>query len=149
MKKILKNNIVIVGLTFFIPGIVSLLIKNTFSMYKSLVLPKLAPPGILFPIIWSILYVLMSISIIRVKDDDKNIIIYYVQLVLNAIWPLIFFLFKNYLLALMELIVLFIVVIYMSYLYKNDDNISFYLLIPYIVWLSFAFYLNTFVYLYN
>lgn len=149
MKKILKNNIVIVGLTFFIPGIVSLLIKNTFSMYKSLVLPKLAPPGILFPIIWSILYVLMSISIIRVKDDDKNIIIYYVQLVLNAIWPLIFFLFKNYLLALMELIVLFIVVIYMSYLYKNDDKISFYLLIPYIVWLSFAFYLNTFVYLYN
>lgn len=150
MKAFLKKNITIILLTFLIPGIISLLIKDSFSTYKSLVQPKFAPPGIVFPIVWNILYILMIISIIMVKDkDDNNIVIYYIQLLLNALWPVIFFKFNNYLLSLIELTVLFFIVLLMSIKFKKDNKISFYLLIPYLLWLIFAFYLNYNVYLLN
>lgn len=150
MKKIFKNNIVIIGLTFFIPGILALLCKGSFSNYKSLIKPKLSPPTILFPIVWSILYLLMSIAIILVKDkDERNIKIYYAQLILNAIWTPIFFCFKLYFIAFIELIILSIIVIYMAYKFHLDNKYSSYLLIPYILWNLFASYLNIYVALNN
>ncbi|MCR5787850.1 MAG: tryptophan-rich sensory protein, partial [Bacilli bacterium] len=66
MKRILTNNIFIIGITFLLPGIIALITKDSFSTYKSLVQPKLSPPSILFPIIWSVLYLLMSIAFILV-----------------------------------------------------------------------------------
>lgn len=149
MKKILRKNIVIIGLTFLIPGIIAFLTKDSFKIYKSLNKPIFSPPSIVFPIAWNILYLLMSIAFIKVKDDDENLYIYYIQLILNALWTPIFFLFKNYFLALVELIILFTLVIYMTFKFYKDDKVTFYLLLPYILWLGFAFYLNLFVFLYN
>lgn len=149
MKKVLRKNIVIVGLTFLIPGIIAFLTKDSFKIYKSLNKPIFSPPSIVFPIAWNILYLLMSIAFIKVKDDDENLYIYYIQLILNALWTPIFFLFKNYFLALVELIILFTLVIYMTFKFYKDDKVTFYLLLPYILWLGFAFYLNLFVFLYN
>ena len=149
MKRILKNNFVILGLTFALPGIMALLIRNSFSVYNSLIQPKLAPPSYLFPLAWSILYFLMSIAIIFVKNNDKCLKIYYIQLLFNIIWTPIFFLFSNYLLALIDLLVLLGTVIYMTYIfYKENKNIII-LLIPYIFWLLFALYLNFFIVLNN
>ena len=149
MKKFLKNGFVIVGLTILLPTIISLMIKDSFSVYKNLVQPKLAPPAILFPIAWSILYVLMSIAAVITKDNDRCLKLYYFQLILNIIWTPIFFLFNNYLLALIDLIVLLINVIYMTYIFYKENNKTVYLLMPYILWLLFALYLNCFIYLNN
>lgn len=150
MKKFLRNNIVIVGLTFLIPGIISFLIKDSFASYKMLNKPPLSPPMIVFPIVWSIIYILISISIIRVKDDSEdNLKLYYVSLILNAIWTPLFFLFKWYFVALIDLAVLFFTVIRMYLKYKKWDDLAGILLIPYMLWLSFAFYLNFYVMLFN
>lgn len=143
MKKIFKNNIIIVALTFLIPGIIAFLIKDSFMAFKALNKPPLSPSPIVFPIVWSILYILLSISIIRVKDEnDDNIKLYYLSLILNAIWTPIFFGLKWYFLALIDLVILLYTVIRMYKKFKEYDDISAYLLIPYIVWLIFAFYLN-------
>jgi tryptophan-rich sensory protein len=149
MKKIFKKNIVIIGLTFLIPGIISFLIKDSFSTYKELMQPKFSPPTYIFPIAWSILYLLMSIAAILTKENDKCLKIYYLQLFLNIIWTPIFFLFNNYLLALIDLLILLGTVLYMTYLFYKENNKTIYLLLPYIIWLSFALYLNYFVYLKN
>ena len=143
MKKFFKNSVVIVGLTFLIPGIIALITKDSFSTYKELVQPKLAPPGIVFPIVWNILYLLMSIAgIIAKNEDENNIKIYYFQLILNALWTPIFFTLKLYFPALIELIILLITVICMTNRYKEYNRVTLYLLLPYIAWLLFALYLN-------
>ena len=149
MKKFLKKNIIIIGLTLLLPGIVAFLIRDSFSTYKDLVQPMFAPPSYLFPVAWTILYILMSIAVIFVKDNDKCLKIYYIQLILNIIWTPIFFSFGNYLLALIDLIFLLLLVIYMTYLFYKENNKTIYLLIPYVLWLLFAGYLNLFIYLYN
>lgn len=149
MKKFLKKNIIIIGLTLLLPGIVAFLIRDSFSTYKDLVQPMFAPPSYLFPVAWTILYILMSIAAIFVKDNDKCLKIYYIQLLLNIIWTPIFFSFSNYLLALIDLIFLLLLVIYMTYLFYKENSKTIYLLIPYVLWLLFAGYLNLFIYLYN
>lgn len=150
MKKFLNKNIVIIGLTFLIPGIIAILTRDSFKTYKLLVRPSFSPPAILFPIVWNILYLLMSIAAILVKNEDENNLkIYYLQLILNAIWTPIFFLFKLYYLALFELIILLLVVIYMTYKFHKYNKNTLYLLVPYILWLLYAFYLNLFVAIYN
>ena len=131
------------SLTFLIPGIISFAIKDSFNTYKFLNKPVLSPPSIIFPIVWSVIYILISISIIKVKDkDDDNLKLYYVSLLLNALWTPIFFKFKLYFIALIDLIVLLYIVIEMTKKYKKYNKISSYLLVPYLVWLVFAFYLN-------
>lgn len=149
MKKFLKKNIVIIGLTLLLPVVVAFLIRDSFSTYNELVQPKIAPPSYLFPIAWTILYILMSIAAIFVKDNDKCLRIYYLQLILNIIWTPIFFLLGNYILALIDLILLLLLVTYMTYIFYKENNKTIYLLIPYILWLIFAGYLNLFIYLYN
>ena len=150
MKKILSKNAVIIGLTFLIPGIIAFITKDSFKMYNSLVRPKLSPPGVIFPIVWNILYLLMSVAVIMVKNNNEdNLKIYYIQLVLNALWTPIFFLFKLYYLALIELRVLLGIVIYMTYKFSQNNKSTLYLLVPYIAWLLFALYLNLFIAIYN
>lgn len=150
MKKIFNKNISIIVLTFLIPGITAFLTRDSFSSYKFLAKPILSPPAILFPVIWNVLYLLMSISVILVKEKDyNNLKIYYIQILLNALWSPIFFVLKNYLIALIELIILLIVVLFMFYKFYKEKKISGYLLIPYIIWLMYALYLNYYVYLYN
>lgn len=149
MKKFLKNNVVIITSTLVLPAIIAFIIRDSFQTYKDLVQPKFSPPSYLFPIAWTILYIFMSVAMIKVKRNDKCTKIYYLQLLLNIIWTPIFFLFKNYLLALIDLTVLLIVVLYMIYVFYKEDKNTIYFLMPYILWLLFAFYLNYFVYLYN
>ena len=127
-------------------GVISGLIMMPFNDYQSLNQPPFSPPAILFPIVWSILYVLMGISAYRIKD---NLDIYYFQLFFNGFWPIIFFVFKLYLIAFIWLVVLiFLVIIMIKRFYKIDKPAAL-LQIPYLIWLLFAAYLNFGVYLLN
>lgn len=133
-------------------GVVGLIISN-FMDYEVLNKPPLSPPSILFPIIWTIIYILMGISygILRTNNlvDDKTKSVYYTQLLTNLIWPIIFFAFKWRFISIIWIIVLLILVIYMTILFYKKNKWAGLLQLPYIIWSIFATYLTIGVYILN
>lgn len=148
IKKALKY----IFVTIFIGSLPAFFIK--FNNYKDLIKPPLSPPGILFPIVWTILFILMGISIYRiVMTEDYEVdslrILYFTQLIINALWTPIFFGLNAYLFAFIWLLLLLTLVVIMTFKFYKLDRISSYLLIPYIIWLLFAGYLNLGIYILN
>lgn len=99
-------------------------------------------PGWIFPVVWTILYILMGISSYLVRDDKKLIKIYIIQLIINLLWSFVFFTFNLKVLAFFLILVLIIIVGFMIYKFYNKNKTSGYLLIPYIIWLVIAAFLN-------
>ena len=147
--KIYANSILI---PVIIQGIVGLIISNSID-YNSLQKPILAPPGFLFPIIWTILYILMGISYAILRSKSLNTaqtkLIYYIQLFVNAMWSIFFFTLKWRLFSFIWIIFLDILVIIMIYNFYKKDKVSGLIQIPYLIWVLFATYLNLAVYLLN
>ena len=132
-----------------IGGIVGFII-NPYIDYNSLVKPPLSPPSIVFPIVWTILYVLMGISYYLLKNPSKKEkIIYFVQLGVNALWSVFFFIGKFYLFSFIWIILLDVLVIFMIGIFYQNSKISGYLQIPYLIWILFATYLNLGIYVLN
>ena len=133
-------------------GVVGLIISKSID-YNSLQKPFLAPPSILFPIAWTILYILMGISygILKSKKLTNNEIdsIYYWQLAFNALWSIFFFSLKWRLFAFLWIIILAILIINMIIKFYNKNKLAGLLQIPYILWVIFAGYLNLSIYLLN
>ena len=137
-------------------SLIGLLISNYID-FNTLIKPPLAPPKLLFPIAWTIIYLLMGISYYLYKKDiqeetettKKITIIYYLQLFINLMWSIIFFILKNRLLASLWIIILDLLVIYLIYLFFKEKKISAYLNIPYLLWILFATYLTIGIYLLN
>ena len=121
--------------------------------YNMLIKPPLAPPSILFPIVWSILYILMGVSYGILKDkkllDDSDKWIYYIQLFVNLLWPILFFTLKWRLLAFIWILILDFLVLAMTIKFYNKNKLSGLLQIPYLAWVLFATYLNLSIYLLN
>ncbi|MBR2831692.1 MAG: tryptophan-rich sensory protein [Oscillospiraceae bacterium] len=156
MKKTvnIKSLAVCVAIPLLVGGLSSLLIRNSFSVYETEALPPLAPPPVVFPIVWAVLYILMGVSsylIWRTGDQRRftALTVYGVQLVMNFIWPLLFFEMREFLFAVIWLGLLFIAVLAMAILFKKLRPAAGILQIPYLLWLAFAFYLNLGVYLLN
>ena len=153
MKINWKKLIIITVITFIVGSFFSWFTMNNMDAFKELNKP-INVPGIIFPIVWGILYLLMSISCYIVSessDPDRNnaLIIYWVQLVINSIWSLIFFGFEMYLFAFIWLLILLISVIIMIVKFYKVDKKAAYLNIPYVLWIIFAGYLNLGIYLLN
>ena len=151
MKINYKKLIISVIIPLLLGALVGLL-SGSSSGYKSMITPSFAPPGILFPIVWSILYILMGVSDYLVKEKlniDKSLRIYNIQLLVNLLWSFIFFTFKLYLLAFLWIILLIVLVIKMIIKYYKISNISAYLQIPYLLWIIFASILCFSIYLLN
>lgn len=133
-------------------GVVGLIISKSID-YNTLQKPPLSPPSILFPIVWTLLYVLMGISygILEINKlvDKKINVIYYLQLAVNALWSIIFFTLKWRLFAFIWIILLDILVIIMIKRFYDKNKTAGLLQIPYIIWTLFATYLNFGVYLLN
>ena len=133
-------------------GIVGFIISG-FMDYNMLQKPPFAPPAILFPIVWTILYVLMGVSYgilkSKGKTNDKINSIYYEQLFINLLWPIFFFMLDWRLFSFIWIILLVIAVIKMIIEFYKEDKISGLLQIPYLIWLLFASYLNLSFYLLN
>lgn len=127
-------------------GIIGLII-NPFMNYQDLNKPPLSPPGIIFPIVWTILYIIMGYSFY--KQDEQNKTIYYTQLVVNGLWSIFFFVFKWYLFSFIWIILLIILVIIMIKEFYKLNKLSGLINIPYLIWLIFAAYLSFGVYLLN
>lgn len=133
-------------------GIVGLIISGSID-YNTLQKPFLSPPSILFPIVWTILYILMGISYGILQSNqlaDKKInTIYYLQLAVNALWSIFFFTLKWRLFAFLWIILLDVLVIIMIKKFYDKNKTAGLLQIPYIIWTLFATYLNLGVYLLN
>ncbi len=137
-----------------IGGLSALLTMGSMEVYGNLNQPPLSPPGFLFPIVWTILFILMGISsyLIFVSDDrnkTKALIIYAVQLVFNFVWSLIFFNMQSYLFAFIWLVILWALIIAMIVSFWKISKPAALLQIPYLLWVTFAGYLNLGVYLLN
>lgn len=149
-KKLFKYII----LTILVGTIPSIFTFKSMSMYSTLNKPPLSPPGFIFPITWTILYILMGISFYKVMDSKSKYkeeakLIYYIQLITNALWTPIFFGFKQYFLAFAWLLMILVFVIFMVTIFYKINKKSAYLQIPYIIWLLFAAYLNFGVFVLN
>ena len=133
-------------------ALVGLLTSGSMD-YASLEKPPLAPPSILFPIAWSVLYLLMGIShgILKVNDlsDSYTEIPYYAQLIVNLLWPVLFFVFKWRLPAFIWIVTLDILVITMAVRFYRKNKLAGLLQIPYMIWVLFASYLNLALFLLN
>ena len=147
IKRIVYSLLPIVGGT-----LVGLIISG-YMNYGDMVKPPLSPPSYIFPIVWTILYILMGISYFiatKDKENDKELNqIYILQLLVNFFWPIIFFVLKMYFTAFFWIILLLILVIIMIKELLKINKISGYLQIPYLMWLLFATYLNIGIFLLN
>ena len=135
-----------------IGGVVGLITANSIN-YNDLIQPSFAPPSFLFPIVWTILYVLMGVSygILENKglNDSEINSIYYLQLTVNALWTFIFFVFKWRLFAFIWILILDVLVIDMIIKFYKKNKTAGLLQIPYLIWILFATILNFSVYLLN
>jgi len=161
MQQATAKKIKVYAVSIAIPlavGILSaFLTMDNMDLYADIEKPPLAPPAILFPIVWTVLYILMGISSGRVwltREDnttevDKAISFYALSLAFNFCWSIIFFNFREFLIAFVWLIVLLYLIIRTIISYKKVSPISAYLQIPYAVWVTLAGYLNLAIWILN
>lgn len=152
MSKKFKTYLKSIIVPVLIGSIVGFIISGSID-YNSLQKPPLSPPSMTFPIVWTILYILMGISygILASNSlvDSKINSIYYLQLFFNALWPIAFFLFKCRLFAFIWIIILAILIIIMIARFYEKHKTAAWLQVPYLLWTLFATYLNFGVYLLN
>lgn len=134
----------------------SLLAGNTGTFYQTLNQPAFAPPGWLFPIAWGILYALMGAAAALIPTADaadsekkRALTLYGIQLLLNFSWSIIFFRFELLWLSVVVILALLLMVVLTFLAFLDIKPLAGYLLIPYLLWLLFATYLNISVALLN
>ena len=120
---------------------------GTDSWYLLLDKSQLNPPSFVFGIVWPILYILMMVS--AFLAHKKILSIFIIQLFFNAAWSWLFFRFQMPLIALLDIYLLIAINIYILNLMYKENKVAFFLFIPYVVWISFASYLNLFIVINN
>lgn len=129
--------------------------EGTQIYIETVAKPPLTPPPLVFPIVWGILYALMGISAARVslspdsKERSSGLNLFITQLVFNFFWSLIFFNAQAFGFALLWLVCLWVLIVRMIFVFGKVDNLSAWLQIPYLVWVTFAAYLNLGVWFLN
>jgi len=128
----------------FIGGLTTITYKEPW--YSQLIKSNFNPPDWIFAPVWTTLYFMMTLAIWffwHSKNRDINTIyIYFIHLVLNTTWSIIFFAFHNILLALINLMILIGLIIILILRFKRVNNVSAYLMIPYLLWSCYALFLN-------
>lgn len=131
----------------------ALLTRSGMESFDSVIKPPLSPPAWLFPVVWTILYVLMGVASYLVLTSGKlranALYAYGIQLILNFFWSILFFNVENYLLAFVWLILLWIAVLVTTVLFFRIRHAAGILMIPYLLWVTFAGYLNLSIALLN
>lgn len=143
-------------IAIFIPlavGVLSSLLSGSMA-YSAFNKPSFSPPSYLFPIVWTVLYILMGISSYIIyssnsPDKRKALTTYAIQLFFNFFWSILFFGLSQYLLAFVWLILLIVLIVVMIYQFYQIQPVAAYLQIPYLLWCLFAAYLNFTIYMLN
>ena len=156
MKINKKLLIICLVIPLAVGGVAALLTGGGMDTFETLRKPSLSPPGWLFPVAWTILYVLMGIASYLVltsggaRDDIRRAIAFYgLQLAFNFLWPIFFFSLSAYLFAFIWLVALWLLILITTLLFFRLRKVSGYLMLPYLAWVAFAGYLNLSVYYLN
>lgn len=149
-----KELIISIAISLGVGALSGFLTRNSMSLYQELVKPSLSPPGWVFPLVWTILFILMGISAYMIyisdsKDKEQALRIYILQLMVNFYWSLVFFNMQAYLLAFIILIILWLLILLMIRKFSEINPIAGILQIPYLLWVTFAGYLNLAIYILN
>lgn len=138
-----------IAIPLIVGGISALLTQNSMEVFDKVVQPPLSPPAWLFPVVWTILYALMGISSYLIltadvsqQEKEEAIRLYAFQLLVNFLWPTFFFNFEWYFFAILWLILLWVLVFLMIRKFLGINRVAGYINIPYLIWLTFATYLN-------
>ncbi len=155
MNKNIKTRLIAWAIPLAVGGLATLL-SGGMGSYRVMNQPPLSPPAWVFPLVWTVLYLLMGEASWRIytsgqdpAEVKKALIAYGVQLGLNFLWPLVFFGSKMYLTAFIVLIALWIAIVVTMRRFSKLDETAGDLLIPYLLWVTFAGYLNLGVFLLN
>lgn len=156
MKINWKNLIISLGISLGIGTLSGILTSNSMEVFSTLKKPPLSPPAIAFPIVWTILFTLMGISAYLVyeteaskEQKDKALSLYGFQLLFNFLWSIVFFNFGNILLAFGVLLILWFLIFNMIQAFNEVNPTAAKLQIPYLLWVTFAGYLNLAIYFLN
>ena len=153
----MNNKYLFLGLillvTFVASGIGSF-VTSSFKepWYSEIILPSFNPPSWVFGPVWTTLYIFMSVAAWSAweKTSNKKILkIYFIHLFFNSIWSVIFFGFHQIFIALIDLGIILIFIIWLMRIYYQVNKISFLLMIPYLLWSSYALMLNTTIFYLN
>lgn len=149
MKIKIRKLLISIAIPLIVGGAAAFFTRDSMMQFESMNQPSLSPPSWLFPIAWTILYILMGVScyLISKSGATKEALedaqtIYYFQLGLNFLWPLLFFGLNWYLVAFWELVALWVAVAVMIRRFADISPLAAYLNVPYLIWLTFAAYLN-------
>ena len=126
-----------------------ILTKGSMNIYEDYKLPKFAPPSWIFPIAWSMLYLIIAITVFEILENKKLYLLILINLFINILWPVFFFRFKMLRFSIFWLVLLILqTIVLLYYLFKYNRK-TFYWNIPYFLWLCFALYLNITIYVLN
>lgn len=150
MKKTVKSYVISILIALAVGGLSAFFTRNSMDLYEDIITPPLAPPSILFPIVWTVLYILMGISAAIVYNDrnastaQKNSALYTygLSLIVNFFWSIIFFNMRAFLFSFIWLILLLFLIVRTIMKYYKISPLAAYLQIPYVLWVTFAGYLN-------
>lgn len=149
MKINYKTLLICIAIPLLAGGLSAALTANTMETFQQLNKPPLTPPGFLFPIVWTILYTLMGIASYLIVTSGKNqediqtaLMAYGLQLFVNISWPIFFFRFDWYLFAFFVILLLWLFIVRTIRLFYDISKPAAYLMIPYLIWVTFATYLN-------
>ena len=150
-----KSYAVSILLTLAVGGLSGFLTSMGMDSFDALTKPPLTPPSFLFPIVWTVLFILMGVGAARIfmteptAARNRALIVYVVQLAVNFFWSIIFFNLQAYAFAFFWLILLWVLILTMIYLFCKVDKTAALIQIPYAIWVTFAGYLNLMIWLIN
>lgn len=141
-----KNLITAVAIPLAVGGLSAWITKDGMKAFETVNQPPLTPPMWLFPVVWSILFVLMGIAsylvVMQKGEDTKALTLYTVQLIFNFFWSIWFFNLGWYLFAFLWLVALWILILATTVAFYRISKPAAWLMLPYLVWVAFAGYLN-------
>ena len=145
----IKSLVISIAIPLAVGGLAAFITMGSMQDFEALNKPPLSPPGWLFPVVWTLLYILMGVGSYLVlesksptADKKRALKLYFLQLGFNFFWSIIFFTLGAYELAFLWLVILFVLILATSKRFWRINPLAGMLMIPYALWVSFAGYLN-------
>ena len=146
----IKPFVFFIALSLGVGALAAFLTRGTMNIYDDIISPPLSPPMWLFPVVWTILYILMGVSGGLIYNQNKTVPgVFYTQLAVNFLWSMIFFNLRLFLLSSIWLVLLILLIWRMIKEFRIIDIRASYLQYPYLAWCIFALYLNIGIWILN
>ena len=157
MKEKIKTYLISIGIALAVGGLSALLTRGSMDLYIDIIRPPLSPPSWAFPVVWTVLFILMGISAAMIYLDrmapmpqkKSALYTYALSLIVNFFWSIIFFNMRAYLFAFIWLLLLLYLIVRTIMKYYKINPLAAYLQIPYLLWVSFAGYLTFAIWILN